>query len=69
VRRDLHEPGYAIVEWFGGYFVEGARVVKDIDCFAMTDLHYDSGSSVRGWVEDFWPSEDDAVETFYDCTS
>jgi hypothetical protein len=59
--------GYAILEWYGGNSPsKGETVVGEFDHYGMKDIYNISqDASARVWVDDFWLSEQTAMEKFF----
>lgn len=59
--------GYALLEWYGGNDPsEGDTLVGDFESFGSKDIfNLSADEELRVWVQDYWMSKEDALESFY----
>ena len=60
--------GYDLLEWYGGNDpARGDELVGSFEEYGFHDIYnITAGQELRVWVEDYWLSEDSAIEEFYD---
>lgn len=60
--------GYAILEWYGGYDPDvGDVIAGDFESYGFKDIfNITQRSKFRVWVENFWLSEEDAIEEYFE---
>jgi hypothetical protein len=62
--------GFAVLEWFGGYDPDvGDVIVGEFERYGMKTIRiHGKDREARVWVEDFWLSQDRAVEIYKEKT-
>lgn len=60
--------GDAVLEWYGGNDPDvGDKIVGKFEEYGMKDIYNATRrQELRVWVEDYWLSEDDAIEKLYE---
>jgi hypothetical protein len=60
--------GYAVLEWYGGAVPSRGDVIAgDFESYGFKNVHnLTKDRDTRVWVEDYWLSKSDAIETLYD---
>lgn len=61
------QEGYTLLEWFGGVasIWEDDIIFGDIQSYGFNDIYIKDRGEMRVWVENYWASEDDALDFFY----
>jgi hypothetical protein len=60
--------GYTVVEWYGGHDPSrGEPVIGSFNSYGMKTIFFGQGREEgRVWIDDYWLSEDDALEKISD---